>query len=78
MDFDHHGQGIARALLDEALAWARAEPTIAYVDLSVFEGNAPAIALYERAGFHETGRVPDRFRIGGVRFTDIQMTAPVG
>ncbi|TMQ06602.1 MAG: ribosomal-protein-alanine N-acetyltransferase [Deltaproteobacteria bacterium] len=47
---DHRRLGVGAALLGHALAQARAaRATIA--TLEVRRGNAPAIALYERAGF---------------------------
>lgn len=47
---DHRRSGIGAALLGRALAEARAQRcTIA--TLEVRRGNAPAIAMYERAGF---------------------------
>lgn len=72
------GRGHGRALLSLALDWARAQPGIAWIDLGVFEENAPARALYEQAGFVENGRVVDRFRLGGRPVTDIQMALSVG
>lgn len=42
--------GVGRALLDHALAVARAAGCM-LATLEVRRGNAPAIALYERAGF---------------------------
>jgi ribosomal protein S18 acetylase RimI-like enzyme len=46
------GQGIGRALLAYAEAWARAEG-YATLSLSVFAQNTAARALYQRAGFGE-------------------------
>jgi ribosomal protein S18 acetylase RimI-like enzyme len=43
-------RGIGRALLDEAELYARARGR-AYVSLMVTEDNAPARALYDRAGY---------------------------
>jgi RimJ/RimL family protein N-acetyltransferase len=77
VDFACHRRGVGAALLGAALEWARREPSLAFVDLGVFEGNAGARALYERAGFRETGRRPDRFRVDGVSITDIEMTLAV-
>jgi RimJ/RimL family protein N-acetyltransferase len=69
------GQGHGRRLLDAALAWARAEPALAWVDLGVFSTNVPARRLYARAGFIELGERPDAFRLDdGVRVGDVQMT----
>lgn len=48
------GRGVAAALLDEALGWARARGT-RVVHLGVNSANAGAIRLYERAGFAPIG-----------------------
>ncbi len=47
---DHRGRGIGRALLDHLLAQARAAGCL-LATLEVRRSNAPAIALYEQAGF---------------------------
>ncbi len=70
------GQGVA--LLHTAIEWARAQPFIRWVDLGVFAGNAPASALYRRAGFSEIGRMPERFLVDGDAVEDISMTLFVG
>jgi ribosomal-protein-alanine N-acetyltransferase len=49
------GQGKGRALLDATLALA-ADLGVESLFLEVAEDNAPARALYDRAGFTETGR----------------------
>ena len=49
------GKGHARALLTHHLD-ALSSRGVARVHLEVEEGNGPAIALYRRAGFRETGR----------------------
>lgn len=48
------GQGVAKALLDEALRWATERGAQA-VQLGVACTNAEALRLYERAGFVEAG-----------------------
>jgi RimJ/RimL family protein N-acetyltransferase len=52
------GQGLGRALLQAALAHAAQRPGIEVVTLTVTEGNAPAIRLYEAAGFSAWGTQP--------------------
>jgi len=46
----HEGQGVGKALLDHAEAWAR-EHRCVLVTLAVFPGNERARALYEAAGY---------------------------
>lgn len=50
--------GIGRALLQTALAHAATRPGVEVVELTVTEGNASAIALYEAAGFRTWGTQP--------------------
>lgn len=50
----HRRQGIGRALLEQAVAWARASG-VRKLELHVFPWNIPAIALYERFGFEREG-----------------------
>jgi ribosomal protein S18 acetylase RimI-like enzyme len=69
----HHRRGLGEALLRAALAWAKASGLV-WMDLGVFDDNAPAVALYRKLGFVETGRVPDRFRVGTVALTDVVMS----
>lgn len=57
--------GIGRRLLDVALAWGASVDALEWVDLEVFSTNAPAIRLYEAAGFKVAGELPDFFRIDG-------------
>jgi RimJ/RimL family protein N-acetyltransferase len=71
----HTRQGHGGRLLAAALAWARSEHALAWVDLGVFSTNLPARKLYARAGFIETATRPDAFRLDdGVRVDDVQMT----
>jgi GNAT superfamily N-acetyltransferase len=49
------GDGVGRALADAVLDWARGRGFV-HVVLWVTDGNAPAIALYERLGFVGSGR----------------------
>jgi RimJ/RimL family protein N-acetyltransferase len=70
----HTGQGHGRRLIEAAVAWARGDTKLAWIDLGVFATNARARALYVRAGFVEQGLRPDAFRIdAGVAVDDVLM-----
>ena len=73
----HRGRGGGRALLGHIIAWCRAEPTVAWLDLGVFGGNDRAHELYRRAGFTELGCIADRFRVDGLSIDDTLMTLDV-
>jgi GNAT superfamily N-acetyltransferase len=70
IEASHRFMGHGRALLDAAIDWSRAH---AWIDLGVFAGNAPARALYAKAGFVEFGTWRDRFRVDGEVIDDIAM-----
>lgn len=55
---EFRGHGIAAQLLDEALGFARSDPVLIEVQLTVTAGNAPAQRLYEGAGFTQYGIEP--------------------
>ncbi len=51
---EHRGRGIAHALLTRAIGWARERGAVA-IELGVTVGDTPAVRLYKRLGFGETG-----------------------
>jgi ribosomal protein S18 acetylase RimI-like enzyme len=67
------GRGVARALLDSLLAYARTTPDMAKVTLSVDSANIAAIALYESLGFVVFAREVDAVRLDGQSRDDLQM-----
>ena len=56
-------RGIGRALLEQAVAWAR-ESGIRKLELHVFPHNEAAIALYEGFGFVREGYRQRHYRRG--------------
>jgi RimJ/RimL family protein N-acetyltransferase len=62
---EERGRGLGRALLDAAIAEARRAEGIEMLTLTVTAGNAPAIRLYERAGFVRYGTQPRAIRVDG-------------
>jgi RimJ/RimL family protein N-acetyltransferase len=71
----HTGQGHGRRLIEAAVAWARDEAGLSWIELGVFSTNPRARALYRRMGFAEQGLRPDAFRIdAGVAVDDVLMT----
>jgi RimJ/RimL family protein N-acetyltransferase len=69
-------RGIGRALLDEAVAWARAAG-VTKLELHVFPHNEPAIALYEQFGFVREGLRRKHYRRGGEYLDAILMAYEV-
>ncbi|WP_010288830.1 GNAT family N-acetyltransferase [Kurthia massiliensis] len=70
VDEKYRHQGIGIALLKYLLKWARKNPLIEKVSLSVFSINEPAIALYKKAGFLEEGRKVKEFKIDDDQYID--------
>ena len=61
LEREYRQKGFGSALMNRALAWARSETSLRFVDLKVFGHNEPARALYQRCGFRETGRIEEAF-----------------
>jgi ribosomal protein S18 acetylase RimI-like enzyme len=55
--------GAGATLVEAALAAARARSEVRIVTLTVTQGNAPAIALYERCGFRAFGTEPMAIKV---------------
>lgn len=65
----HQGIGVGKRLMEAAQAWARAQGE-AQLYLYVLDGNASAIAFYERQGWKYSGAEPDH--MGGIDITALR------
>ena len=72
------GRGAGAALVQAALDCARARPEVRVVTLTVTEGNAPAIGLYERIGFRAFGTEPMAIATAEGYKAKVHMWLPIG
>jgi ribosomal-protein-alanine N-acetyltransferase len=72
VDAGFRGRGIASALLQHLIDWAR-EQDLIRIELRVFERNSIAIHLYEKFGFRVEGRHPSVLVKQGVLIDDLTM-----
>jgi RimJ/RimL family protein N-acetyltransferase len=71
---EYRGEGIGKLLMDAVLKEAEANiPNLQIEVLDVFSDNANAIAMYEKFGFVEYGRLPNGLRHNDVFVDDIKM-----
>jgi RimJ/RimL family protein N-acetyltransferase len=73
----HRRRGIGRALLEQAVSWAR-DAGIRKLELHVFPWNEPAIRLYEQFGFTREGLRRDHYRRGEEYVDAVLMAYRVG
>lgn len=71
------GQGAGKALLRAALETAASRPGVLVITLTVTEGNAPAIALYESCGFRTFGIEPMAIATPGGFKSKVHMWLPL-
>ncbi len=70
---EHWGLGIASALIDALLEWARHGGIIKKINLRVRADNHRAIALYQRKGFVIEGRLKKAFFVDDVYYDNFCM-----
>ena len=74
---DFANQGIARRLVDEALAAARRMRGVEIINLTVTADNLPALRLYSRQGFQSFGRETRAVKTAGAHLDKLHMWRPV-
>ena len=72
------GLGAGAKLVQAALGAARARPEVRLATLTVTEGNAPAVKLYERCGFHHFGVEPMAIATPEGYKSKVHMWTPLG
>jgi len=70
----YRGKGLGKKLLHHAIEWAKKQPTLEWIDLSVFAHNLPARKLYSSVGFEEVAVYKDKIRVKGHSIDDVTMT----
>ncbi|HEU0025850.1 MAG TPA: GNAT family protein [Ktedonobacterales bacterium] len=68
------GQGVGRALMERAIAWARESGVLTRIELIVLARNETAIRLYERLGFQHEGRRQRAMLRNGEYLDDLMMS----
>jgi RimJ/RimL family protein N-acetyltransferase len=64
------GKGVGEGLLNALMEWARENPLIEKVGLSVLSSNTRAIGLYKKLGFVEEGKRPREIKMGPGEYVD--------
>lgn len=77
VDESCRGLGAGAQLVQAALAAASARPEVRVVVLTVTEGNAPAVSLYERCGFRTFGIEPMAIATPGGYKSKVHMWLPL-
>ena len=73
----HRRRGIGRALLEQAVSWAR-DAGVSKLELHVFPHNEPALGLYRAFGFVEEGYRRRHYRREGEYVDAVLMAYEVG
>ena len=76
---EFRGMGLGKYLMQTLIKMAKTElkPRPKIIELEVFEGNKPAIALYKKMGFKPVAKVPNRIQYKGKLITEIIMQQEV-
>jgi len=75
---EHRHKGIGRGLVLAAIAHARQRAGVKLVQLTVTDGNAAAVTLYERCGFVAFGLEPFAMHVGDGYMSKVYMWCDLG
>lgn len=67
---EYWGLGLGSAMMDYLAELAR-QAGFAQMELEVMDGNTAAIALYQKCGFTQTGRIPNAIRYDDGTYRDV-------
>jgi RimJ/RimL family protein N-acetyltransferase len=67
---EHRRKGVGTALLQSLIKWARENPVVEKLKLSLFATNHPAIRLYKKMGFLEEGRRIKEIKLAEGQYVD--------
>lgn len=67
------GNGIGTELLNYLIAWAKENPVITKINLSVREDNLHGISIYSKLGFVQEGLITRSFKIDGKYYSAYAM-----
>lgn len=68
---DFRGKGIGSAILNVFLEWAKSNPIIEKINLSVMSNNLRGVQLYTNIGFKQQGLEPKAIKLGGNEYADV-------
>lgn len=71
----YRGKRIGTILVESLLEWAYDHPRLEKVCLKVFDINPTAVALYQKLGFVEEGRLKKSLRLGPTMYSDAILMA---
>lgn len=66
----YRSQGNGRLLMEIAIAWAKSQDSLSWIDLEVFAHNKVALKLYKSFGFKPVGKTIDRIRVNNQSIDD--------
>jgi ribosomal protein S18 acetylase RimI-like enzyme len=73
----HRNRGIGRDLLSSAIAFAKSNPAIRQINLSVNVSATSAVGLYRSMGFLTYGHEPDAMLVHGTLYDELHMRLPL-